>query len=38
MKRIVNMVKQKGSMAKGLFPFYLFTFIDQLFRQQTGQL
>ena len=27
MKRIVNMVKQKGSMAKGLFPFYLFTFL-----------
>ncbi len=25
MKRIVNMVKQKGSMAKGLLPFYLFT-------------
>ncbi len=27
MKRKVNMVKQKGSMAKGLLPFYLFTFL-----------
>ena len=35
MERNVNMEKQRGKWVKGLLPFYLFTFIVQLFWQQT---
>ena len=36
MKENVNMKKQKGTWAKRLLPFYLFTFIVKLLWQQTG--